>query len=78
MLVNLCQGLLQLGRGWSTCFCMLSSVRVSEQVKHWPNTEAVARRLAQEFGSPGLEQQLKIHALKCVQPGLPFLRKNLE
>ena len=35
---------------------ILSSVRASVQVKHWPNTQAVARRLATEFRNPGLEQ----------------------
>ena len=39
------------------------------QVKHWPNTQALARRLASEFHNPGLEQQLMAHASPCVQPG---------
>ena len=46
------------------------------QVEHWPYTQAVARKLAQEFGTPGLEQQLMICALKCVQPGFTFFEKK--
>ena len=41
----------------------------------WPNTQAVALKLAQEFGTPGLEQQLMVYALKCVQPEFIFEKK---
>ena len=50
------------------CYEIVSSVRASVQVKHWPNTPAVAQRLASEFQNPALEQQLLSHALACVQP----------
>lgn len=49
------------------CYEILLSVRASV---HWPNTQAVAWRLAQKFHTPGLEQQLMTHALSCVQPGI--------
>ena len=39
-------------------------MKASVQVKHWPNTQATARRLAEEFSStPGLQQ---------VQPGYDY------
>ena len=50
------------------CYEMLSSVRASMQVKHWPNTHPVAQKLASEFQNPTLEPQLLSHALACVQP----------
>lgn len=39
----------------AVCYDILCS---SVQVKHWPNPVAVARRLAEDFNTPGLQQQL--------------------
>ena len=50
---------------------VLSSVRASVQVKHWPNTQAVAQILAQ---NPAMEQILLTHTITCVQPVSPTLR----
>ena len=56
------------------CYETLSSVKASVQVKHWPNTKAIARRLAEEFQNPGLEQKLMDYALSCVQPGFTYFQ----
>lgn len=58
------------------CYEILSSVRAAVQVKHWPNTQAIARKLALEFGSPALEQQLMAYALACVQPGFTYFENK--
>ena len=54
------------------CYDILSAVKASIQVKHWPNTEAVAKRLEEEFNTPGLKQNLMDCAADCVQPGFDY------
>ena len=53
-------------------------MKASVQVKHWPNTQAAARRLAEEFSTtPGLLQKLIDYAAGCVQPGFDYLENKL-
>lgn len=58
------------------CYAILSSVRTSVQVKHWPNIHAFARRLALEVQNPALEQQLLDHAHACVQPAFMYFENK--
>ena len=60
------------------CYEILSTVKASVQVKHWPNTKTIAHRLAQEFQSPPLEQQLMDHALSCVQPAFTYFENKFS
>ena len=39
-----------------SCYEVLSTVRASIQVKHWPNTRALVQRFAAEHQIPALEQ----------------------
>ena len=41
-----------------------------------PNTQAVARRLAEEFSSPGLQQKLIDYAANCVQPSYNYFENT--
>ena len=56
-----------------TCYHTLSTARSSIQVKHWPNTAALARGFATQQQQPALEQQLMAYALSCVQPGFDYI-----
>lgn len=45
-----------------TCYNLLSTVKASIQVQHWPNTHTVACQLAVQHKQPALEQQLVTYA----------------
>jgi len=57
------------------CYDILYSVKASVQVKHWPNTQATAQRLTEEFSSTsGLQQKLIDYAGGCVQLGFDYFK----
>ena len=59
-----------------SCYEVLSTVRASIQVKHWPNTRALARRFTEVHQIPALEQQLITYALSCVQHGFTYFKSK--
>ena len=61
-----------------TCYEVLSTVKASIQVQHWPNTHAVARQLAAQQKQPALEQQLITYAKSCVQPGFTYFESKFD
>ena len=61
-----------------SCSEVLYTVRALIQVKHWPNTRALARRFAEVCQIPALEQQLITYALTCVQPGFITSKASLR
>ena len=59
-----------------SCNEVLSTVKASIQVKHWPNTHALAQKFAAERQLPALKQQLMTYALTCVQPGFTYFESK--
>ncbi len=75
--IKACYNLEGDGQLAAMCYDILSSVKASVQVKHWPNTQAVARRRAEEFSTtPGLQQKLIDYAADCVQPGYDYFENK--
>lgn len=73
LFVKACYNLEGDGQIAPICYDILSSVKAAVQVKYWPNTRAVAWRLAEEFNTtPGLQQKLNDYATGCVQPGFDY------
>jgi hypothetical protein len=59
-----------------SCYEKLSAVSRAVAVQHYPNTEAVAREIAN--GNHEMYQQLMAQAKACIQPGLHFYQQKFS
>ena len=59
-----------------SCYEKLSAVSRAVAVQHYPNTEAVARAIAN--GNHEMYQQMMAQAKACIQPGLHFYQQKFS
>ena len=57
------------------CYEVLGGVKAAVQVRHWPNTTAVAKKIASQQHS---EQSWMQYAFNCVKPGLDYFTAKFD
>ena len=57
------------------CYEVLGGFKAAVQVRHWPNTAAVAKKSASQQHS---EQSWMQDAFNCVKPGLDYFTAKLD
>ena len=57
------------------CYDILNGVKATIQVCHWPNTVAIAKRIASQQYS---EQSWMLYASNCVKPGLDYFTVKFD
>lgn len=57
------------------CYEVLGGVKAAVQVRHWPNTAAVAKKIASQQHS---EQSWMQYAFNCVKPGFDYFTAKFD